>query len=129
LLTDQMSKEPLAPASVKADTAWADALRWIIYALMQAEELGITKANIDTRVAEARADPNQADLRRFLGIDGDFGQQLGLAPDFVVRAIKASGNYGELFERNVGSASPIGLERGLNKPWNQGGLLYAPPFR
>jgi len=114
---------------VKADTAWADALRWIIYALMQAEELGITQANIDTRVAEARADPNQADLRRFLGIDGDFGQQLGLAPDFVVRAIKASGNYGELFERNVGSASPIGLERGLNKPWNQGGLLYAPPFR
>ncbi|MFZ9228766.1 MAG: amino acid ABC transporter substrate-binding protein [Prochlorococcaceae cyanobacterium] len=129
LLPEQMSKEPLAPASVKADTAWADALRWIIYALMQAEELGITQANIDSRVADARANRNLADLRRFLGIEGDFGRQLGLAPDFVVRAIKATGNYGELFERNVGRSSPIGLERGLNKPWNQGGLLYAPPFR
>ena len=124
-----MSKEPLAPASVKADTAWADALRWIIYALMQAEELGITRANVDARVAEARANPNLSDLRHFLGIDGDFGRQLGLAPDFVVRAIKATGHYGELFERNVGRGSTIGLERGLNRPWTQGGLLYSPPFR
>jgi general L-amino acid transport system substrate-binding protein len=104
-------------------------VRWTIYGLMQAEELGITQANIDAKVAEAKTNPNQADLRRFLGVEGDFGKQLGLPPDFVVQAVKAVGNYGELFERNVGQGSKLKLERGLNRQWSAGGLIYSPPFR
>ena len=129
LLPDVLSKEPLTPASVNADPAWADAVRWTIYALMQAEELGITQANIDTKLAEAKANPNQADLRRFLGVEGEFGKQLGLPADFVVKAVKATGNYGEIFERNVGMGSKLKLERGANRQWTEGGLIYSPPFR
>jgi general L-amino acid transport system substrate-binding protein len=129
LLPEVLSKEPLTPATVNGDPGWADAVRWTIYALMQAEELGITQANVASKVAEAKANPNLADLRRFLGIEGDFGKQLGLAPDFVVKAIQAVGNYGEMFERSVGQGSPLKLERGLNRQWKQGGLIYSPPFR
>lgn len=129
LLPDVLSKEPLSPATTNADPAWADAVRWIVLALMQAEESGITQASIDARVAQAKADTNLADLRRFLGIEGDFGKQLGLPPDFVVLAVKAAGNYGEIFERNVGTGSMLKLERGLNRQWKDGGLIYAPPFR
>ena len=129
LLPEVLSKEPLTPVTVNGDPGWADAVRWTIYALMQAEELGITQANIDTKVAEAKANPNQADLRRFLGVEGDFGKQLGLPADFVVQAVKAVGNYGELFERNVGQGSKLKLERGLNRQWSNGGLIYSPPFR
>lgn len=129
LLPEVLSKEPLTPATVNGDPAWADAVRWTIYALMQAEELGITQANVAAKVADAKANPNQADLRRFLGIEGDFGKQLGLAPDFVVKVIQAVGNYGEMFERSVGQGSPLKLERGLNRQWKQGGLIYSPPFR
>ncbi len=129
LLPDVLSKEPLAPATVNADPAWADAVRWVTYALMQAEELGITQANVEAKVAEARSNANQADLRRFLGVEGEFGKQLGLPADFVAKAVKSVGNYGEVFERNVGSGSPLKLERGLNRQWKQGGLIYSPPFR
>jgi general L-amino acid transport system substrate-binding protein len=129
LLPEVLSKEPLTPATVNGDPGWADAVRWTIYALMQAEELGITQANVASKVAEAKANPNLADLRRFLGIEGDFGKQLGLAPDFVVKAIQAVGNYGEVFDRSVGQGSPLKLERGLNRQWKQGGLIYSPPFR
>ena len=129
LLPEVLSKEPLTPVTVNGDPGWADAVRWTIYALMQAEELGITQANIDAKVAEAKANPNQADLRRFLGVEGDFGKQLGLPADFVVQAVKAVGNYGELFERNVGQGSKLKLERGLNRQWSAGGLIYSPPFR
>jgi len=129
LLPEVLSKEPLTPATVNGDPGWADAVRWTIYALMQAEELGVTQANVASKVAEAKANPNLADLRRFLGIEGDFGKQLGLAPDFVVKAIQAVGNYGEVFERSVGQGSPLKLERGLNRQWKQGGLIYSPPFR
>jgi general L-amino acid transport system substrate-binding protein len=129
LLPDVISKEPLAPATVNADPLWSDAVRWTVYALMQAEELGITQANVDAKVAGAKANANLADLRRFLGVEGDFGKQLGLNPDFVVRAIKAVGNYGEIFERNLGSGSVLKLERGLNRSWKEGGLIYSPPFR
>jgi len=117
------------PATTNADPAWADALRWTVFALMQAEELGITKANVATKLAEAKANTNQADLRRFLGVEGDFGKQLGLPPDFVVKAVKAVGNYGEIFDRNVGPASALKLDRGLNRQWKDGGLIYSPPFR
>ena len=129
LLPEVLIKEPLSPATVNADPAWADAVRWIIFGLMQAEELGITQANVDAKVAEAKANTNLADLRRFLGVEGDFGKQLGLPANFVVLALKAVGNYGEIFERNVGTGSLLKLERGLNRQWSQGGLIYSPPFR
>jgi general L-amino acid transport system substrate-binding protein len=129
LLPEVMSKEPLTPATVNADPAWADAVRWIVYGLMQAEENGITQANVNDKLAAAKADTNQADLRRFLGVEGDFGQQLGLPPDFVVRSIQAVGNYGEIFDRNVGPGSTLKLDRGLNRQWTDGGLIYSPPFR
>ena len=129
LLPEVLSKEPLTPATVNGDPAWADAVRWTIYALMQAEELGINQANVAAKVADAKANPNLADRRRFFGIEGDFGKQLGLPPDFVVRVIQAVGNYGEIFERTVGQGSPLKLERGLNRQWQQGGLIYSPPFR
>ena len=129
LLPDVLSKEPLTPASVNADPAWSDAIRWTVYALMQAEELGISQATIDRNIEQARANPNLAELRRFLGIEGDFGKQLGLPADFVVKAVKAVGNYGEIFDRNVGPGSPLKLDRGLNRQWNNGGLIYSPPFR
>ena len=129
LLPEVMSKEPLSPASVNSDPAWADALRWSIYALMQAEEWGLTQANVDAKLSEAKANPNLADLRRFLGVEGDFGKQLGLPSDFAFKAIKAVGNYGEMFDRNVGPASKLKLERGINRQWKEGGLTYAPPFR
>nr|WP_083782576.1 amino acid ABC transporter substrate-binding protein [Cyanobium sp. PCC 7001] len=129
LLPDVLSKEPLSPATTNADPAWADALRWIVFSLMQAEEWGITQANLDSKLAEAQANTNLADLRRFFGVEGDFGRQLGLPADFTVRAIRAVGNYGEIFERNVGTTSRLKLERGLNRLWSEGGLIYAQPFR
>jgi len=129
LLPDVISKEPLAPATVNGDPLWSDAVRWTVYGLMQAEELGITQANVDAKVAMAKANPNLADLRRFLGVEGDFGKQLGLSPDFVVKALRAVGHYGEIFERNVGRGSVLKLERGLNRSWKDGGLIYSPPFR
>jgi len=128
LLPDVLSKEPLNPATVNADPAWADAVRWVVYSLIQAEEMGITAANIDAKVAEAKANKNLAQLRRFFGVEGDLGKQLGLPADFVVRTVKAVGNYGEVFERNVGTGSPLKLDRGVNQQWRQGGLMYSPPF-
>ncbi|WP_315858901.1 MULTISPECIES: hypothetical protein [unclassified Cyanobium] len=115
--------------TVQADPAWADAVRWISHTLVQAEESGLTQANVGARHAAAETDSSQAELRRFLGIEGDFGRQLGLPADFTVQVVKAVGNYGELFERHLGPATPLGLERGLNQLWNRGGLHIAPPFR
>ena len=129
LLPEVMSKEPLTPATVQGDPTWSDAIRWTVFALFQAEELGITKANVAAKLAEAKANTNQADLRRFLGVEGDFGKQLGLPADFVVKIVSAVGNYGEIFERNVGTGSPLKLERAENRQWNKGGLIYSPPFR
>ncbi|QPN65427.1 amino acid ABC transporter substrate-binding protein [Synechococcus sp. CBW1006] len=129
LLPEVLSKEPLTPATTNGDPVWADAVRWTVYGLMQAEELGITQANVDAKLAEAKASANLADLRRFLGVEGDFGRQLGLPADFVVKSIKASGNYGEIFDRNVGPGSRLKLDRGLNRQWKDGGLIYSPPFR
>ncbi|MEB3199549.1 MAG: amino acid ABC transporter substrate-binding protein [Synechococcaceae cyanobacterium] len=129
LLPDVLSKEPLTPATVNGDPAWSDAVRWIIYGLFQAEESGINKANVASRLAAARANTNLPDERRFLGVEGDFGKQLGLPADFIVKAVGAVGNYGEVFERNVGQGSRLRLERGLNRQWKDGGLIYSPPFR
>jgi len=129
LMPDVMSKEPLTPATVNADPVWADAVRWTVNTLFQAEELGITQANVAAKVAEAKAKTNLADLRRFLGVEGEFGKQLGLPADFVPKIIGAVGNYGEIFDRNVGTASRLKLDRGVNKQWKDGGLIYSPPFR
>jgi general L-amino acid transport system substrate-binding protein len=129
LLSEVLSKEPLAPATVQADPAWADAVRWVVYALFEAEEQGITQANVKASLAEAKADPKLADRRRFLGVEGNLGSQLGLPDDFVVKLIGAVGNYGEIYRRNVGADSRLQIERGPNRLARDGGLLIAPPFR
>lgn len=124
LLDDVLSKEPLGPVTVNNDSAWYDVVKWVTYGLFQAEEFGITQAN----VTEKLKDPSP-DIQNFLGVQGDLGKQLGLSNDFMIQAIKAVGNYGEIFERNVGTDSPLKIDRGLNKLWTKGGLIYSPPFR
>ncbi len=124
VLPEIISKEPLGPSVRKDDIQWFEIVQWVHYALLTAEELGVTKANVDEKLKS----PNPA-IRRLLGVEGDFGQGLGLTNDWAYRAIKAVGNYGESFERNVGMGSPIKIRRGLNALWNQGGLQYAPPIR
>jgi general L-amino acid transport system substrate-binding protein len=125
ILPEIISKEPLGPVVRHGDNAWAEVVRWTYYALVEAEEKGITKANIE-EVAASTTDP---EVRRILGLDGDFGKMLGLDPAWAKNAIAANGNYGEIFEANIGAATPIKLARGLNALWTQGGLQYAPPFR
>ena len=129
LLLEVLSKEPMAPATRQADPGWADVVRWTMYALIEAEELGVTRSNLMAVTAKARSDQRQVRLRRFLGIEGDLGGSLGLKADFAAKAVGAVGNYRELFERNLGSGSPLMLERGFNKLWNSGGLLISPPFQ
>ncbi|HEX5808568.1 MAG TPA: amino acid ABC transporter substrate-binding protein [Anaerolineales bacterium] len=116
-----MSKEPLAPAVAQGDEKWGDVVHWVVYGLIQAEELGITSENVDEFLTSE--DPV---VRRLLGVEGELGSKLGLSNDFVYRAIKLVGNYGEIYERNLG---PFSLARGQNELWTNGGLLYAPPMR
>ena len=125
ILPEIISKEPLGPVVRHGDNAWGDIVRWTYFALLAAEEKGITQDNID-EVAMATKDP---EVRRMLGLQGDMGQMLGLDPDWAKRAIAASGNYAEIFESNIGITTPVKLARGLNALWTQGGLQYAPPFR
>jgi general L-amino acid transport system substrate-binding protein len=129
ILPAVLSKEPLAPATVQSDPAWADAVRWIVYALFEAEEQGITQANVAAKLAEAKANPKLADRRRLLGVEGNLGSQLGLSDDFVVKLISAVGNYGEIYSRNLGEGSSLDLPRGANRLARDGGLMIAPPFR
>ena len=124
LLDDVLSKEPLGPVTVNNDSRWFDVVRWVTYGLFQAEEFGITQANVEQKLQD-----KSPDIKRFLGTDGDLGKQFGLAPDFMVKAIKAGGNYGEIYERNIGKDSKLKIDRGLNKLWKDGGLMYSPPFR
>ncbi|SAY39090.1 amino acid ABC transporter substrate-binding protein [Candidatus Synechococcus spongiarum] len=130
ILDEVLSKEPLAPATVDGDDQWADAVRWTVYGLMSAEEQGITQANIDEQLASATsgADQENAALRRFLGIEGDLGSKLGLPNDFVVQAVRAVGNYGEIYDRHLGRGTSTFIPRGLNASYTDGGLHYAPPF-
>ena len=100
-------------------------MRWVYYALLVAEEKGITKANLE----EVLASTTDPEVKRLLGAEGDMGAMMGLDNEFAKRAIMANGNYGEIFEANIGASTPIGLARGLNALWTQGGLQYAPPFR
>ena len=129
ILDAVMSKEPLAPVSIGGDQRLGDALRWVIYALITAEELGITQANVLQKLEDAKANPKQTLLRRFLGIEGDLGIKLGLAPDFVVKTIAATGNYGEIYARHLGTESSVPIPRGINKLYRDGGAITAPPFQ
>ena len=128
ILDDRLSKEPLSPAVIGGDQPMADAMRWIIYALIEAEERGITQANIDTILQNAINDRSLAALRRFLGVDSGLGQKLGLPDNFVVKIIKATGNYGEIYERHLGINSSVKIPRGANSLARDGGLMIAPPF-
>ncbi len=125
ILPEVISKEPLGPAVRRGDDDWAAIVKWTLYAMQEAEELGVTKANITQLKTESK-DPA---VLRFLGVSEDTGKLLGLERDWTVRIINASGNYGESFERNLGEKTPLGLPRGVNKPWTQGGLMYAIPIR
>ena len=125
ILPEIVSKEPLGPVVRHGDNNWGDIVRWTFYALVAAEEKGITQANI----AEVAASTTDPETKRLLGLEGDQGAMMGLDKDWAMRAISASGNYGEIFEANIGASTPIGLARGLNALWTQGGLQYAPPFR
>jgi len=125
ILPEIISKEPLGPAVRQGDDQWADVVRWTLNALIAAEEYGVTSANI----AEMAAGTDNPEINRLLGSEGDLGGMLGLDSEWAIRAISASGNYGEIFASTIGEQTPIGLARGLNNQWTQGGLLYAPPFR
>ena len=124
ILALTMSKEPLAPSVLQGDAQWRDIMNWAVYATFQAEEFGITQDNIDEM--KKSDDPN---IARFLGQEGTLGEDLGLDNDFVVNIIKAVGNYGEIFDRNLGPDTPFNLPRGLNEQYYNGGLIYSPPFR
>jgi general L-amino acid transport system substrate-binding protein len=124
ILPELLSQEPLAPAVSDGEPQLSAALRWVVYALIQGESLGITSQNIG-QFATSK-DPV---IRRFLGLEGDLGKGLGLPKDFAARVIKHVGNYGEIYDRNLGPKTPLKLERGLNKLSTQGGLMFAPPFR
>ncbi|WP_368186389.1 amino acid ABC transporter substrate-binding protein [Aestuariibius sp. HNIBRBA575] len=125
LLPEIISKEPLGPLVRHGDSEWGDIVRWTLNALISAEELGITSANIE----ELTAGTDNPEINRLLGTEGELGAMLGLDADWAKNAVMAGGNYGELFEKNIGENSPIGLARGLNAPWTEGGLIYSPPFR
>lgn len=126
VLPEIISKEPLGPAVRQGDDQWFDIVSWTHYAMVQAEEFGITKANVD----EMKNSPNP-DVKRFLGVEADtkIGTDLGLSKEWAYNIIKQVGNYGEMFDRNVGAGSPLKIERGLNALWTKGGLQYAPPIR
>lgn len=125
VLPEVISKEPLGPAIHAGDEQWFNIVRWTLFALINADELGVRGAN----VADEKANSKRADVRRLLGAEGTFGTDLGLDNDWASRAISASGNYGEIFERNLGKDSKLQIERGLNNLWSNGGILYAPPVR
>ena len=125
ILPEIISKEPLGPVVRHGDNNWGDIVRWTFYALVAAEELGITSANVN-EIGTSTLNP---EIRRILGTEGDMGAMMGLDAEWAKRAIAANGNYGEIFAANIGESTPIGLARGLNAQWTQGGLMYAPPFR
>ena len=124
VLPEIISKEPLGPLVRHGDHQWGDVVRWTLNTLIIAEELGITSANVDEM-----KNSNNPEVLRVLGVEGDYGQQLGLSKDWAYNVLKAIGNYAESFDRNIGPDTPIALQRGLNALWTDGGILYAPPFR
>ncbi|SFH16625.1 L-glutamine-binding protein/L-glutamate-binding protein/L-aspartate-binding protein/L-asparagine-binding protein [Palleronia marisminoris] len=126
ILPEIISKEPLGPLVRHGDSEWGDVVRWTLNALVAAEEYGVTSANVQDM---ASAPGDNPEVNRLLGTEGELGAMIGLDNDWAVKAISAGGNYGELFARHIGEDTPVGLARGLNAQWTNGGLLYAPPFR
>jgi general L-amino acid transport system substrate-binding protein len=125
ILPQVISKEPLGPSVQRGDDEWFQIVRWTLFAMLEAEEDGLTQANVDAEKASSK-DPA---VQRFLGVSEDDGKLLGLDKEWAYRIVKQVGNYGESFERNLGPKSPVGLPRGVNNLWNKGGLMYAPPIR
>src|SRR6201746_32293 len=124
VLPEVISKEPLGPMVRHGDDQWFDIVKWTLFAMITAEEMGVTQKNVDEM-----AKSTKPELKRAFGTDGNLGEQLGVTKDWVSRIVKAVGNYGEAFDRNVGAGSKLGIARGLNQLWNKGGIQYAPPIR
>ena len=125
ILPELISKEPLGPAVRRGDDEFFAIAKWVVFGLIESEEYGLTQANVEKMMNESQ-DPV---VMRITGKSEDTGKLLGLDKDWMVRALKAVGNYGEIFERNVGASTPLALQRGTNAQWNKGGLMYAPPIR
>jgi general L-amino acid transport system substrate-binding protein len=124
ILPDIISKEPLAPVVRQGDDQWFNIVKWTHFAMLNAEELGVTSKNVDDMMKS-----ENPDIRRLLGVEGDQGKGFGLANNWAYTVIKQVGNYAEVFDRNVGDGSALKIKRGLNALWNKGGLQYAPPVR
>jgi general L-amino acid transport system substrate-binding protein len=124
ILPDAISKEPLGPAVRQDDPAWSMLVKWVGFALLDAEELGVSSKTIDDALASTKPD-----VKRLVGKEGTFGEKLGLPADWAAKIVKQVGNYGEIYDRNLGTGSPLGIPRGMNQLWNLGGIQYAPPIR
>ena len=124
ILPDIISKEPLGPAVRQGDEPWLNVVKWVAFAMVDAEEQGVNSQTIGEALKSSKPE-----IRRLVGTDGDYGARLGLTTDWVVRIVKAVGNYGEVYDRNVGIKTPLGIPRGINALWTTGGILYAPPIR
>ena len=125
VLPEVISKEPLGPLVRRGDEDWMAIVKWTLFAMLNAEELGVDSKNVEALAKETK----NPDVARMLGADGEYGKDLKLPKDWVVQIVKQVGNYGEVFERNIGKGSELKIERGLNALWNKGGLHYAPPVR
>ena len=124
ILPEIISKEPLGPAVRHGDDQWFDLVKWVHFAMINAEELGVSQKTVDEALKSTTPE-----IRRLIGTEGNYGEQLGLTKDWVVRIVKHVGNYGESFERNLGTGSKLGISRGINRLWTKGGIQYAPPIR
>jgi general L-amino acid transport system substrate-binding protein len=124
VLADAISKEPLGPAVRQDDPHWATLVKWVHFALLDAEELGVGAATIEEALASKKAD-----VRRLLGLEGNFGEKLGLTNDWAANMLRSVGNYGDIYDRNLGTGSELGIPRGMNQLWHLGGIQYAPPVR
>ena len=124
ILPDVISKEPLGPAVRQDDMRWFNVVKWVNFALLDAEEMGVGSRTIDDALKSQKPS-----VKRLVGTEGDFGKPLGLSDAWAANAIRAVGNYGEMFDRNVGAGSKLGIPRGLNELWDNGGIQYAPPIR
>jgi general L-amino acid transport system substrate-binding protein len=124
VLPEIISKEPLGPVVRQGDDRWFNVVRWVNFAMINAEELGVTSKNVDEKARSLNPD-----IRRLLGLEGNFGEAMGLDPDWAYRIVKLVGNYGEVFDRNLGEGSRLKIKRGMNSLWSKGGLLYAPAIR
>jgi general L-amino acid transport system substrate-binding protein len=124
ILDEVLSSEPLAPAVAQGDSQWNNIIKWVVYSLIKAEELGINSQNIGQFT-----NSNDPEIKRLLGAEGNLGAGIGLTNDFAARIIKHVGNYGEIYDRNLGTKTKLNLPRGQNQLYTKGGLLYSPPFR